>query len=130
MKRRLCLDYTLPTGRLRPHFEALAQGRALAARCADCARVAFPPALTCAACGGSGIDWVPLAGSAKVLHRTDTPGAAFALAAFDGAAGAALVRLADAAAAGRRGQLVPPKDNDAGLWLALEEAEDDDDSTG
>lgn len=125
MKRLLSLDYTVPTGRLTPYFDALSKGQALAAKCADCGRVAFPPALTCASCGGSRWDWLALSGAATVLYRTDTPDSAFALAHFDGADTATLVRLADHFPTTTRGRLVPPQD-DAGLWLALEEPEDED----
>ncbi|MBD3624537.1 MAG: hypothetical protein HUJ24_03990 [Rhodobacteraceae bacterium] len=125
MKRRLVLDYRLPTGRLAPHFEALARGQALGWQCGTCRNTAFPPALTCAACGSAGGGWVPLSGRAAVQHRTETPDAAFALVRFDGADTATLVRLTNPDLKTTRGRLVPPE-TDAGLWLALEEPEDED----
>lgn len=124
MKRRLQLDYTIPRGRLAPHFAALAEGSALARRC-DCGHVAFPPALTCAACGAQEGDWITLSGAACIQFRTDTPDAAWALARFEGADTAALVRLTTPDLTTLRGRLVPPQDH-AGLCLALEETEDDD----
>ncbi|WP_323764486.1 zinc ribbon domain-containing protein [Marinovum sp.] len=124
MKRPLQLDYNIPRGRLAPHFEALAQGRALALRC-SCGHVAFPPALTCAACGAHDGDWVALSGQARIEHRTDTPGAAWALARFAGADTAVMLRIATPELTTRRGHLVPPEHH-AGLWLALEETDDDD----
>lgn len=125
MKRTLRLDYTLPTGRLAPHFEALSQGRALALSCAACGHTAFPPSLTCGACGATDGHWTALSGRARVEHRTDTPDAAWALARFAGADTAAIVRIATPDLTTARGRLVPPE-QDAGLWLALEEPEDDD----
>ena len=123
MKRSLRLDYTLPKGRLAPHFDALAEGRALAWRCV-CGHVAFPPGLTCVACGARDGQWIELGGTARVEHRTDTPEAAWALARFDGADTAVMVRIKTPELTTSRGHLVPPEE-DAGLWLALEETEDE-----
>ena len=126
MKLRLTLDYTLPPGRLARYFDALQQGRAAAARCAVCDRVSFPPSITCADCGSSTFEWVSLSGQAQVMHRTDTPDAAFAMARFSGADNAALVRLSDPGKNGRRGHLIAPGDGAPGIWLELEEDDEDD----
>ena len=124
MKVTLELNYTLPTGRLTPYLEGLEKGQALAAQCDACRRVAFPPSLTCAACGGTEIGWKPLSGKANVLFRTDTADQAFALVHFDGSGTSTMVRLSNSSATGTRGRLVPSGEG-GGLLLALEETEND-----
>ncbi|SNT75665.1 Zn-ribbon domain-containing OB-fold protein [Paracoccus seriniphilus] len=125
MKRILHLEYAQPTGRLAPHFEALDRGHALARRCGGCGHVAFPPSLTCGTCGARDGAWVALSGRAALIQRSDTPDAAYALVRFDGAGNAAMVRLKNPEITTQRGALLPPE-NEAGLWLELEEPRNDD----
>ena len=126
MTDRLTLDYRLPKGRLAPFFEALARGEALAARCTCCGCVQFPPANACPRCGSAGADWCRLGGDARLLHRTETPDAAFALVRFHGADTAALVRLTDRTARGREGRLVAATEEAPALTLALTAETDED----
>ncbi len=44
---KLELDYSYALGDLKPYFDALSEGRALASRCPECGRVSFPPRLEC-----------------------------------------------------------------------------------
>ncbi len=65
----LGLHYTHPLGDLRPYFEALEAGRALAVRCTLCDRTWFPPRRTC--CGHSPLaNWTELAGTGTMLSIT------------------------------------------------------------
>lgn len=125
MKRILRLDYAQPTGCLAPHFEALAKGRALAWQCASCSHVAFPPSLTCSSCRARDGAWIVLSGRAALMQRSDTPDAAYALVWFEGSDNAAMVRLKNPEITTQHGTLLP-LENDAGLWLQLEEPRYDD----
>lgn len=124
MSHKVTLDYDLPKGRLAPYFEALARGRALSESCDACGRVQFPPSGACGACGGQAMTWKPLSGVADVLHRTDTPDTAFALARFLGADNAALVRIENTGVVTLRGQLRAAAGEAAGLAIELMEGED------
>ncbi|PSM17646.1 zinc ribbon domain-containing protein [Nitratireductor sp. StC3] len=125
MKYRLALDYTVPEGTLAPYFDALRQGRALAARCTSCGTTSFPPRPVCGACGGREMAWQALTGRARVVRRADSENGAFALARFDGADELATVALANPAERQAAGRLVAPPDARPGLWLHLENEDDD-----
>lgn len=119
MRHPLFLDYTLPTGRLTPYFDALAEGQALGAHCVRCARVHFPPGAGCADCADDNFDWVPLSGAAWVLHRTDAADASFAIVRFEGADNAALVRLKNPADTWAHARLVAPDAGPPCVWVVL-----------
>ena len=134
MKYRMTLDYAIPSGILTPYFDALAEGRALASRCATCNHIAFPARTTCQRCAGQQINWIELAGTANILFRTDGPTGNFALVRFDGAdtnstVGLDIPEAQDGLATPRpqtptdagvlRGRLVRPPGAQPGLWLAL-----------
>jgi hypothetical protein len=59
------------------------------------------------------------------VRRTDTENGAFALARFDGADGLATVALVNPARRHATGRLVAPPDERPGLWLYLENEDDD-----
>lgn len=100
----LQLRHTHPLGELAPYFLGLQAGRAMASRCRACTRTWFPPRLDCPD-HRSGIDWVELPGTGRVVSVTLTSGPlpfgsesmprAFALVALDGAENLAFGRLAD-----------------------------------
>ena len=92
----------------------------MARRCVDCGHIAFPPALTCTACGANDGDWTELSGYATILHRTDTPDAAFALARLEGTNNAVIARLINPQLTASHAQLVP-SESGAGVWLELRE---------
>jgi uncharacterized OB-fold protein len=48
----------------------LAGGRLVAQSCRACGAVRFPPALVCAACGSSALDWKALSGAGRVYSAT------------------------------------------------------------
>lgn len=121
MTHRLTLDYQLPKGRLAPYFDALQRGEAMAEVCGACGRIQFPPAGRCGSCGASAMAWQPLPGSARVIYRTDTIEAAFALVRFDGADNAALVRIKDRQADAPTGRLLPASGSAPGLVIALKD---------
>ncbi|MBM6594425.1 Zn-ribbon domain-containing OB-fold protein [Microvirga pudoricolor] len=50
--------------------DALRQERFLIQRCRNCERHRFPPALVCAACGGSDLVWVEASGRGVVYAST------------------------------------------------------------
>lgn len=65
----LRLRYTLTPGALRPYFEALQQGRALASHCPQCKRNWFPPRLLCPH-DRCGTGWVTLSGRGRIVTIT------------------------------------------------------------
>ena len=67
----LNLRYAHGLGALADHFQALEQGRVLAARCADCGRTWFPPHARCPDDGGDCRE-VELAGDGIVVSETRT----------------------------------------------------------
>jgi uncharacterized OB-fold protein len=108
-------EYAHPLGALAPYFEALAEGRALGAKCSRCAKVWFPPRIVCTC--GEATAWEHLSGTGTIEVLTKGPGTVplsttsgdlvFALVRFDGADNLALVRCEATATlgAGMRGRL-------------------------
>ena len=92
MKRRLDLDYTLGEGWLAPWLDGLRQGKAVASTCSACGEAHFPPLRTCPTCRTPTDGWRILDGGAAILFRTVGTDGDFALAHFDGASGAVVVR--------------------------------------
>ncbi len=88
----LKLDYQLAPGWLQPYTEGLSQGRAVSWCCSTCERTSFPPVRTCT-CGQTTGTWVALAGTARVIHYTCGQDGEFALAQFEGADTATVVKL-------------------------------------
>lgn len=130
MKHQLNLDYTVPVGDLNPYFEALSEGKALASACANCGNVAFPARAQCGSCRETNMKWKPLDGTAKILFRTDTSNAGFALVAFEGADTRTTVGIVNPEQTTIYGKLVPPVGDALGLWLALDNEKVRDDNEG
>lgn len=65
----LRLRYTLTAGALRPYFEALQRGQALASRCPQCRRTWFPPRLLCPY-DRRGTEWIALNGRGRIVNVT------------------------------------------------------------
>ncbi len=65
----LQLRYAYTPGGLRPYFEALQQGQALASRCPQCQRIWFPPRLLCSY-DRSTTEWVRLSGRGRIISVT------------------------------------------------------------
>jgi len=107
IEHRLTLDHHLATGWRTPFFAALAEGRALAWRCAGCGRVSLPPLAACA-CGARAGDWLTLPGTGRVIAATAGSAGRAALVRLDGADTLTLVRLTDPALAGQSCRLVAP----------------------
>ncbi|MBT0956721.1 hypothetical protein IV417_04945 [Alphaproteobacteria bacterium KMM 3653] len=117
MKRQVTLDYTLPEGALRPYFEGLREGRAMASHCVICGRVAFPAR---AQCCGADVEWRALSGRAQVERRTDGGGRGFALVRFEGADTRATVGITNPEASADAGELTMNTEGGAGIWLTLD----------
>ncbi len=98
----LNLTYAHGIAELKPYFDALAEGRALARKCSACGRVWFPPHAACPI-DGAGCDWTELEGTGVVVSATCTHARlpladtaadhVFVLVAMDGAGNAAFGRL-------------------------------------
>ena len=120
MKLSLNLDYTLGEGWLAPWVEALREGRALASSCSECGSAYFPPVRHCPNSGALSDGWQPLSGRATILFRTAGADGDFALAAFDGAQGAAIVRAERLPQDATRGSLQAIPDGQPTLILGSE----------
>lgn len=92
MNLDLSLSYDLSPGWLAPYVDGLRVGQAVGARCTSCDRVSFPPLRSCP-CGGRASIWADLPGTASLRFRSTGSDGDFALVAFDGATGLAVVRL-------------------------------------
>jgi len=121
MKLHMSLDYTISEGALKPYFDALLRGDALASRCHSCGHVDFPARVICNICGSREMDWVTLSGTAEVIHRTDGAKSGFALAKFSGADTLTTVALTNPASKATIGRLSTPVGARPGLWLKLDE---------
>ena len=78
------LDYSYSLGDLKPYFDALQEGRALASECPECREVKFPPRLQCDK-NGSKTRWKELAGFGTVRRITTGRNGTLAQIAMDGA---------------------------------------------
>ncbi len=121
MKLNISLDYTISEGALKPYFDALLSGKALASLCQVCGHVAFPARASCIACGSGEMDWTALSGTSNIIYRTDGAKSAFALAKFDGADTQTIVALTNPACKATTGSLSKPVGERPGLWLILDE---------
>lgn len=63
------LRYAHTLGALRPYFEALQQGQALASHCPQCKRTWFPPRLLCPH-DRSTTEWIRLSGRGRIINVT------------------------------------------------------------
>jgi len=98
----LTLRYHHGYGELAPYLLALAEGRLLGASCPSCDRCWCPPRSICPTDGYT-TEWLRLAPTGTLLHRTDGPGAlplsghsgelAWALVRIDGCVNAMTARL-------------------------------------
>lgn len=120
MKHTLTLDYTIGEGWLQPWVDGIRQGLAMASRCSTCGQAQFPPLRICPTCRVATDGWQRLDGGAVVLFRTTGSDGDFALAAFDGAEGAAVVRVGALPAAATRGCLLPAGDGPPVMCLGPE----------
>lgn len=111
MKRRLELDYALGYGWLSPWLDGLREGKAVASTCSACGDAHFPPLRACPNCHAPSDGWRTLNGGATILFRTDGTDGDFALARFDGASAAAVVRAQALSSGTTRARLAPcPED--------------------
>ena len=58
------------SGFTRPFWDALATGRLITTRCADCHALSFPPRNLCRACWGRNLRWVALAPRGRLYSFT------------------------------------------------------------
>ncbi len=86
------LDYSYSLGDLKPYFDALQEGRALASECPECREVKFPPRLQCDK-DGKMAGWKELTGLGTVKRITAGRNETLALIAMDGADNLCLGRL-------------------------------------
>lgn len=93
IRKKLTLDYQLNTGWLQPYVEGLINGQAVAWCCASCQYTSFPPVRTCK-CGRTDGEFKVLNGEASTVYRTYGQDGNFALAKFEGADTASVVKLA------------------------------------
>ena len=54
-----------------PMISYLEKGQIVATRCKECGTLYFPPRADCPECRGSGVDWVPIDGNAKLVTFTE-----------------------------------------------------------
>ena len=54
----------------RPFWDALAEGRLITTRCADCRQFSFPPRNLCRGCWGRTLDWAPLTPTGRLYSFT------------------------------------------------------------
>ncbi len=105
------LDYSYSVGSLKPYFDALTDGRALASRCSECGFVSFPPRLVCHL-DHQETDWIQLNGIGQVTQITQSTVSEndlvyFALIKMEGAMNLTLGRLfCDEIQKGARVQLI------------------------
>ena len=90
LKVELNYDYSL--GDLKPYFDALRIGRALASRCPECGRVSFPPRLVCHL-DQAPSTWQELTGCGSIHLLSVGREATFAQITMDGADNLCLGRL-------------------------------------
>lgn len=120
---RLELTYDHGTGYLKPYFDGLLAGQAVASKCPVCGRTWFPPRAVCPD-DQAETDWCRISGGGVVVAVTETrtklPFTAaaetyrFVLVAMDGSENAVFGRMQDGAAtvaAGARVELVAPVDD-------------------
>ncbi len=81
---RIELDYSYSLGELKPYFDALLEGRALASRCPECGRVSFPPRIKCEF-DQQQSRWQELTGLGTIRRITVGRAGALAQIAMDGA---------------------------------------------
>ncbi len=86
------LDYSYSLGDLKPYFDALQEGRALASECPECREVKFPPRLQCDR-DRNMAGWKELTGLGTVKRITTGRNETLAQIAMDGANNLCLVRL-------------------------------------
>ncbi|WP_171128495.1 MULTISPECIES: Zn-ribbon domain-containing OB-fold protein [unclassified Ruegeria] len=94
MKHQVSLDYSLAEGWLAPWIEGLRQGKAIASHCKTCGGAQFPPLRVCPDCRTPSDGWVTLSGRAAIQWRTTGADGDFAVAKFEGAHGATVLRSA------------------------------------
>ncbi len=54
-----------------PMISYLEKGQIVATRCKECGTLHFPPRMDCPECRGSGVDWVPIDGNARLVTFTE-----------------------------------------------------------
>ncbi|MEM9471145.1 MAG: zinc ribbon domain-containing protein [Pseudomonadota bacterium] len=120
---RLELTYDHGTGYLKPYFDGLLAGQAVASKCPDCGRAWFPPRAVCpddlaetgwSRLSGSGVVVAATEARTKLPFTAATEAYRFVLVAMDGAENAVFGRMQDAAATvavGARVELVAPVDD-------------------
>ena len=86
------LDYSYSLGGLKPYFDALQEGRALASECPECREVKFPPRLQCNK-DGNEAGWKELTGLGTVKRITAGRNETLAQIAMDGADNLCLGKL-------------------------------------
>lgn len=121
MKLQINLNYSISEGDLKPYFDALQSGEALASACPHCRQVVYPARLVCNACGSQEMNWKTLCGTAQIIHRTDGAKTGFALVRFSGADTLTTVALANPESMAITGRLSVPIGERLGLWLELDE---------
>ncbi len=89
---KLELDYCYSLGEMKPYFDALQEGRALASRCPVCECVNFPPRLICES-DRQKSTWFELTGLGTIKQLTAGRSETFAHVAMDGAGNLFLGRL-------------------------------------
>lgn len=86
------LDYSYSLGDLKPYFDALQEGRALASQCPECREVNFPPRLQCGK-DGNVAGWKELTGLGTVKRITAGRNESLAQIEMDGTDNLCLGRL-------------------------------------
>lgn len=117
----LNLKYTLPKGAYESYFTALSQGQVMVQVCHQCKKQYFPPRFCC----DGPFEFIVGNNRATVQYRTDTPDYAFALMRFDECNNCAIVAIANPDSTEKQGVLVPPPDDNLGLWVRLTEGDGD-----
>jgi uncharacterized protein len=69
-KRSLTLRFNMPIAKTSRFWEALAEGRFVTTKCADCGTLTFPPQADCPSCMSGNAEWVDLQTDAELLTFT------------------------------------------------------------
>ncbi len=69
-KRSLTLRFDIPISKTSRFWDALAEGKFITTKCADCGKISFPPQADCPNCMSGSAEWVDLGTDAELLTFT------------------------------------------------------------
>ncbi len=69
-RRSLTLRFNIPISKKSRFWDALAEGKFVTTKCADCGKISFPPQADCPNCLGGNVEWIELGTEAELLTFT------------------------------------------------------------